>query len=138
MQLFGTRRLARYDFFCPPNLTTNTGKRRVESEGLQTVTGATSLSSGPDIALSPGYPNPFALATRLRFRIPEEGPVRITVYDVTGRRVRSVVDERLPAGDHEAVWDGRNGNGRAVGAGVYFSVLEYGGTRRTRRLVVRP
>ena len=65
--------------------------------------------------------------------------MRITVYDVTGRRVRSVVDERLmPAGDHEAVWDGRNEAGLAVGAGVYFSVLEYDGTRRTRRLVVRP
>jgi hypothetical protein len=103
-----------------------------------TVTAAPSPLPGPELALSPVFPNPFALTTRLRFRIPGEGRVRITVYDVAGRRVRSVVDERLPSGDHEVVWDGRDGSGRAVGSGVYFSVLEYEGTRRIRRLVVRP
>jgi len=83
-------------------------------------------------------PNPFAVTTRLAFSLPAPGETRLTLVDVRGRRVRRLVDAWLPAGDHQAPWDGRDEYGRPVAAGLYFSVLEHGGDRRVRKILLRP
>jgi YVTN family beta-propeller protein len=69
-----------------------------------------------------GAPNPFPRAgsTVLRFTLPRAMHARVEVFDAAGRRVRVVLAAALAAGPGEAVWDGRDANGRTVGAGVYF------------------
>lgn len=62
--------------------------------------------------------------------------VRITVYDLKGRLVRVVTDRVLAAGEHEAVWDGRNEKGQRVGSGVYFCRMEAGSFEETREISV--
>jgi flagellar hook assembly protein FlgD len=59
----------------------------------------------------------------------------VAVFDVDGRRVRTLVDATLGAGPHEARWDGADASGRAVGAGVYFVRLAAAGQAVSRRLV---
>jgi len=65
-------------------------------------------------------PNPFNPSTTVRFDLPDAGRVRVSVYDVTGRHVRALVDAYTAAGTHAVVWNGADAAGRAVGSGVYL------------------
>jgi flagellar hook assembly protein FlgD len=84
------------------------------------------------------YPNPTPGRTSVQFTLPREGPVRIAVYDVAGREVRSIVDGPMPAGTWTRQWDGRGNEGRAVAAGVYFLRMETAtGSRSSKITLVR-
>ncbi|MBZ0266877.1 T9SS type A sorting domain-containing protein, partial [bacterium] len=64
------------------------------------------------------------------------GPAEVVLYDVTGRAVRTIVRGEFEAGTHETVWDGLDGNGRAVSSGVYFLQVRAAGNVRAQKLVV--
>lgn len=89
-----------------------------------------------ELELAPNYPNPFNPSTRVAFGVPEAGQVRLEIFDITGRRVATLVDERVAAGWHEVTWRGRDGAGRAVASGVYIYRLEAGGRSVARRMVL--
>ena len=80
------------------------------------------------------YPNPFNPLTTLRFDLPVGGRVRLAVYDVAGRLLRTLLDVDLPAGSHTAVWDGRDSVGRSLASGSYFARLQAGGRLQTVRM----
>ncbi len=81
-------------------------------------------------------PNPFRASTELSFEIPAAGPVVLEVMDVSGRRVAALIPgQRLDAGRHRVAWDGRDGQGRAVGSGVYFVRLETPGGASSSRIL---
>ena len=82
------------------------------------------------------WPNPFNPKTTLRFTNPTAGHVSLRLFDCSGRLVTSLVDEPLPAGSHETVWDGRDAGGRPVASGVYFARLEAEGFRTSGKLVL--
>jgi hypothetical protein len=93
-------------------------------------------AGGPSFRLHPNAPNPFAAETTIRFEAPGATPVKLRVFDVAGRAVRTLVDGITPGGTaHRVRWDGRNDHGEAVAAGVYFYRLEVGDFRESRRLV---
>ncbi len=71
-------------------------------------------------SLSQNVPNPFNPATDIQFALPEDGHVRLGVFDVTGRRVATLVDGYRSAGIHTVRWDGRDHSGASVATGVYF------------------
>jgi hypothetical protein len=76
------------------------------------------------LALSSASPNPFRESTTLDLEIPSAGPSTLDLFDVRGRRIATLLSgDRLAAGSYRVRWDGRDANGRAVGAGVYFAVL---------------
>jgi flagellar basal-body rod modification protein FlgD len=70
------------------------------------------------------------------FALPRAGRVRLDVVDVQGRHVRTLVDGDRAAGTYRAAWDGRDGNGRAVPAGVYFVRLDAAGERASRKVAM--
>jgi len=81
-------------------------------------------------------PNPFNPVTTIMFELAAPGEVSVTVYDVSGRMIRSLVDGRLPAGMHEVTWNGLDGSGSAVASGVYFYRLVAGEVVQTRKMVL--
>jgi hypothetical protein len=92
-------------------------------------------SSGPtalDLVIGP---NPTVGSAAIRYAIPVESSVHLTVHDVGGRLLRTIVNGLHPAGAHATRWDGRTRDGTAVGAGVYFLRLETGDRVLTERLV---
>jgi hypothetical protein len=102
---------------------------------------AVAIEESPSLAglsLSPGYPNPSSTRTRLHFTLPIAQSVRLSVIDVTGRRVRHLESGSYPAGRHAAVWDGRDDLGRSVPAGLYFLQLQAGHQVRTTRIARLP
>ena len=87
--------------------------------------------------VSQNAPNPFNLDTRISFTLREAEEVFLSIYDVSGRRVRSLVDRRVyPGGTHSVRWDGRDDHGRQVGAGTFFYRLGAGDATVTRRAVM--
>ena len=87
-----------------------------------------------ELRLHPNRPNPFNPRTTLAFDLPRESRVRLAVFDLAGRLVRTLVDGDLPAGAYEQVWDGADGDGRAMPSGTYVARLEAQGKVETRQL----
>jgi hypothetical protein len=88
-------------------------------------------------ALLGNHPNPFNPRTTVAFELAAPATVKLDVYDLSGRHVRTLVDGRtMPAGRHDAAWDGRDAAGRRVAAGVYFSHLRTGDFQETRRMTL--
>jgi hypothetical protein len=87
-----------------------------------------------DLQFLPNYPNPFSDQTVLEYVLPTPGPVRLAVYDVLGRQVRVLVDEKQQAGRHTVQWGGRNESGRRLASGVYLARLVVGGTTKVRKM----
>jgi YD repeat-containing protein len=101
--------------------------------------GPVSVDGGPPslarLELAPAAPNPFSGDTALRFELPAAGRARLVVYDLAGRRVRTLVESVLAAGRHVTRWDGRDEAGRLVGSGLFLARLETGAGARTRRII---
>lgn len=106
------------------------------AEVVLRVTGAPPTPAAVATRLLQNVPNPFNPATTIGYSLRERSAVTLTVYDVMGARVRALVDEVMPAGTHQAVWDGRDGKGRAVPSGVYFYRLRATGYDATHRMVL--
>ena len=77
--------------------------------------------SWPGRSRASAEPNPFETSTSIRFQRDDSGPVAVDIYDVQGRRVRTIEQPRLEAGSHTLSWDGRNRGGRRTASGVYFA-----------------
>jgi hypothetical protein len=105
-----------------------------------------SLSGSPTndlpkvFSLSQNYPNPFNPSTTIAFDIPENTgtmqQVDLTVYDIRGRCVRTLINSDLEPGSHKIHWDGRNDHGQSVSSGIYLYILKAGGERITRKMTV--
>ncbi|MCK5619503.1 MAG: T9SS type A sorting domain-containing protein, partial [Candidatus Krumholzibacteria bacterium] len=81
------------------------------------------------------HPNPFNPTTTISFTLAETIHANLTIYDVEGRLVRSLVDRRMGDGLHKVVWDGRDARGALVSSGVYFYRLFDGKRVLTKKMV---
>ena len=86
--------------------------------------------------LAQNYPNPFNPTTTVRYQVPEQADVRIVIYDLLGRRVRTLVDTPHDAGFHTTLWDGRNALGQRVASGIYIYRMRANQFVRTRKMVL--
>ena len=66
------------------------------------------------------YPNPFNPETVVPFAVPDAGDVKLSIYNILGQELRTLVNDNLVAGFHRVVWDGKDLQGRAMASGVYF------------------
>ncbi len=86
---------------------------------------------------SENFPNPFNPRTAIRYTVASPGgSVRLTVYDLRGRKVRTLVDEEKGEGEYLVVWRGRDDAGRELGSGVYFYRMEIGDYQVERKMVL--
>ena len=90
----------------------------------------------PALALALSGPVPAVGHSDFRLTLPTAGAVELSVYDLEGRRVRTLLDASLPAGTHPGVWDGTDASGRPVGPGVYWYRLIAGASSLARRIVL--
>jgi len=83
-----------------------------------------------------GYPNPFNPAVKIAYELPRAGHLEIALYDVRGRRVRSLADGPLLAGSGFKIWDGRDDSGKPLHSGVYFCVVRAAEQERILKLAL--
>jgi hypothetical protein len=86
--------------------------------------------------LEQNRPNPFLRSTHIAFSIGSRGRVRMNIYNVRGRHVRTLLDAGLEPGRYDLAWDGRDARGRTVASGVYFYRLEAPDFSVTRRMLL--
>jgi hypothetical protein len=89
--------------------------------------------------LAQNFPNPFNPSTTIGFDIPEkEGEVRteLSIYNVRGQRVRTLLEEMKAPGSYSVVWNGRGEEGRVLGSGIYFYRIEAGEFVSVRKMVL--
>lgn len=88
------------------------------------------------LALAPAWPNPSHGRARIAFSLPNAGRVKLSVYDLAGARVRTLVDGERASGAQSVEWDGRDSGGTPVRAGAYFVRLEFAGRSLSQRMVM--
>lgn len=88
-----------------------------------------------EFSLAQNYPNPFNPETRIEFTTPSNADVTLSVYDLNGRLVNTLVSSSMPAGKHFATWNGRSASGSAVAAGLYFYQLRAGNQVETKKML---
>ena len=82
-------------------------------------------------------PNPFNPTTTIRFDLARPGPVKLEIFDVSGRRVRTLVDGPLqPGWNHRVTWNGLDDNGTRVASGIYLYRLRTADRSSTRKMIV--
>jgi hypothetical protein len=86
--------------------------------------------------LAQNYPNPFNPTTNIKFYVKARGYVDLDIYNILGRRVKTLVSGDLSAGWHEVVWDGSDSTGDRVASGVYFYRMSAGEFAETRKMLL--
>ncbi|MHB2156493.1 FlgD immunoglobulin-like domain containing protein [Calditrichota bacterium GD2] len=82
------------------------------------------------------YPNPFNPRTIIRFALPEDGHVQLTIYSMSGQKVRILIDGQFSKGYHQIVWDGTNESGQSVSGGLYFYELRTNHKRILKKMLL--
>ncbi len=89
-----------------------------------------------EFMLSQNYPNPFNPYTTIGFGIPEASQVTLRVYDILGRRVRTLADDTFELGYRRIIWDGRDDVGNLLSGGIYFVEMRAGSFRDVKKVVL--
>jgi hypothetical protein len=88
------------------------------------------------VGLDQNYPNPFNPSTTISFSLPAEAKVKLQVFDLRGRLIKTLVDETRQSGRHDIQWDGKNRRGAQVASGVYFYRLDTGKITKQRSMML--
>lgn len=106
--------------------------------GTGTAVEATGRESGipSRFALGLASPNPFNPKTAIAYDLPHASAVRLSIFDVEGRQVRTLVSTQQAAGRYGVVWDGKDDRGAAASSGVYFYRLDAGDFTATQKMIL--
>jgi len=102
---------------------------------------STGVAVGPDpgaslsVRLGRSRPNPFVTSTTLRFTTARRVPIRVSVYDVRGRKISGLLDAVVGPGDHAVMWSGTDDRGQPVAPGLFFLAVRAGGEEAIRKIV---
>ncbi|MHB2150208.1 carbohydrate-binding module family 20 domain-containing protein [Calditrichota bacterium LG25] len=114
---------------------------KTDDQETDPYTSLTSIGDTPqtpkEFTLNQNYPNPFNPTTTISFTLPEASRVTLSVYNVLGQKVRTLIDNQLAsAGTHAKQWDGRDEAGHKVASGIYFYKLEAGDFSSIKKMVL--
>jgi PKD repeat protein len=87
-------------------------------------------------SLAQNYPNPFNARTVIRYSLPQDSKVEITIYNILGRKVKTLVNEHQQAGYKTVIWDGTNQKDRTVASGVYFYKIKAGDFTSSKKMLL--
>ena len=87
------------------------------------------------VYIDSNYPNPFNMSTTIEFTLPKARLASLSIYDITGRKVRELVSEHLSAGKHSTIWNGSDTTDRGVSSGVYVARLRQGSSAAAKRIM---
>ena len=94
------------------------------------------ISIPKEFSLINPYPNPFNPVTTLSYELPEDAKVNITIYDMIGRQVKTLVNASQTAGYKTIYWNATNDKNRPVSAGLYLYVIQAGEFSQTKKMIL--
>jgi len=86
--------------------------------------------------LGQNYPNPFNPTTTIEYKIPARSHVTISVYNILGEKIKTIINDIMPTGTHIIAWDGRNDKGEMVATGIYFYQIKAGDFTKSRKMLL--
>jgi flagellar hook assembly protein FlgD len=86
--------------------------------------------------LCKNYPNPFNPTTNIQYELPQKSDVQISIYDLLGRKVTTLVSEKQDAGKKTVTWNATNDQGKPVSAGVYLYQIRAGEYVQTKKMLL--
>jgi hypothetical protein len=87
-------------------------------------------------ALEKNYPNPFNPSTTISYDLPQQAQVTLDIFDIMGKKIKTLVNQSQDTGNKSAVWNGTDEFGRPVSAGVYLYRIQAGEFTKTRKMVL--
>jgi len=109
-------------------------------DGYFDVTLASTSSNGISVpteyALDNNYPNPFNPITRFTYSLPKDSRVKITIHDINGKVVKTLMNDRQIAGKRSVTWNAKNDAGLPVATGLYFYRMESGNFQNTKKMIL--
>ncbi|MDZ4182854.1 MAG: FlgD immunoglobulin-like domain containing protein, partial [Candidatus Cloacimonadaceae bacterium] len=106
---------------------------RIESDP---VSNDDQVSGIQEYRLLGNYPNPFNPSTSISFNLPQKSAVSLSIYNLKGQKVKSLVHAELPSGRHDIVWNGRDDNNRPVSSGIYMYRIQAGSWQDSRKMML--
>ncbi len=82
------------------------------------------------------YPNPFNPQTTISFTIQKTEKINLTIYNIKGQKVKTLVNEEKEAGNHSIIWNGKDEAGKTVSSGVYLSRIQVGNFSKTNKMMM--
>jgi len=108
----------------------------VIADSVITMEAEEKVSLPLEYSLDQNYPNPFNPETVIGFNLPTPNNVKLTIYNLLGQKVATLVNRPMMAGQHHVVWNGRNRAGMAVSSGVYFYTMEAGDFIQSKKMLL--
>jgi hypothetical protein len=87
-------------------------------------------------SLSQNYPNPFNPETEISYALPTDCHVKLSIYNIAGRKVKTLIDQRQTAGYKTVYWNGKDDKGKEIATGVYFYRIQAGDFSQSRKMVL--
>jgi len=109
-----------------PNYTTATSFTRLFSRATSVASPHAAENIPTDFALAQNFPNPFNPATEIAFQIARAGHAELSIYNIAGEKVRTLISGNVAPGNHSVKWDGKNEGGRRLASGTYVYRLKAG------------
>lgn len=105
---------------------------------IVTLTDVSDVSDGlpKNFSLGQNYPNPFNPTTEILFDVPTHSRVCISIFNVLGQKVKTLVDEELPAGSYSRTWDGTDESGESLSTGVYLYRMESDDYTQSKKMIL--
>ena len=85
--------------------------------------------------ISSAYPNPFNANITIEFILPERNDISVEIYDIMGRKVRTLINRNLLSGKHQLNWNGKTDSGATTGSGIYFVRINLNGSLINRKII---
>jgi len=108
----------------------------VEKLNVTSVDGTVDSSIPVTYELGANYPNPFNPSTNITFAMPEDGNVKITIFNMLGQKIKTLLNENRVAGQYEVTWNGTDQSGDIVGSGMYFYQMRTQNVVLTRKMIL--
>ena len=93
------------------------------------------ISTPSKFSLHQNYPNPFNPVTKIKYDIAKQGNVSLSIYDIKGRKIISLINKQQEAGTYSVLWNGKNDFGENLPGGLYIYRIESGGFLSTKKLI---
>ncbi|MCK4716772.1 MAG: T9SS type A sorting domain-containing protein, partial [Candidatus Marinimicrobia bacterium] len=127
--------VSQYTYSDPPNDGYQTFPRDISD--FEIISSIDEITAIPEVfALQQSYPNPFNPTASIKYDLPREAMVRIIIYDIIGREVRTLVNEKQDAGYKSIIWDGRDNEGCMVTSGMYIYQMITDEFQKTRKMTL--
>jgi len=116
------------------NVVVSGPKGNIASVSSNVISAEVKLVPGV-FALHQNYPNPFNPLTEIQFDIPSATQINVSIFNLMGQKVKTLVNEQVAPGYHAVQWDGTNENGFSVSTGMYFYTLNTGNHSAMKKML---